>query len=75
MPAYYCCIMSFPDGCYWLNVGSMLYNVFSARNLILVFPPLSPIPYISLSQDLKDFMRKAGEVSYADVRRDRDSEG
>ncbi|KAI8576827.1 hypothetical protein K450DRAFT_255186 [Umbelopsis ramanniana AG] len=26
-------------------------------------------------QDLKDFMRKAGEVSYADVRRDRDGEG
>jgi hypothetical protein len=27
------------------------------------------------TQDLKDFMRKAGEVSYADVRRDRDGEG
>ncbi|KAH8549883.1 hypothetical protein BGW37DRAFT_501098 [Umbelopsis sp. PMI_123] len=26
-------------------------------------------------QDLKDFMRKAGEVSYADVRRDREGEG
>jgi arginine/serine-rich splicing factor 4/5/6 len=26
-------------------------------------------------QDLKDFMRKAGEVSFADILKDRDGEG
>jgi hypothetical protein len=74
MSAYHYCIMSFRNGCYWLNTGSKLY-----MSILLVISFLfflhCPIPYILLSQDLKDFMRKAGEVSYADVRRDRDSEG
>lgn len=36
--------------------------------VILVFP-LTP------SQDIKDVMRKAGEVTFADINRDRDGQG
>lgn len=52
-------------GGYYRNKGSKMYGVSKKTEFRVI---ITGLPRSCSWQDLKDFMRKAGDVTYADVR-------